>query len=267
MGDLYEWCEGGALRRNGLYVQWQRANPVALVSNNAELKHAVYQEQFAPLRYQPAPGIAYRLALAATGQGTVAVSLGGPRDLDIAGGHALLIGAGLDLFRQNGTPLRYGYGHNRAPSSVIGGRFEDCVPFFERLAPPKSKTQAQIPTWRITPSPAQLCERPHILDRLSGAFMGVLLADCLATVPDLLVEVEALPWSDKLGTMSAISTALIANMTALLDHSDPHSLIPEMVLFNASHLLSSIADPASWLDAQEGDLATFAQWLAHHLFR
>ena len=55
VGDLYEWCEGGALRRNGLYVQWQRANPVALVSNNAELKHAVYQEQFAPLRYQLLP--------------------------------------------------------------------------------------------------------------------------------------------------------------------------------------------------------------------
>ncbi|MGB0648198.1 MAG: inositol monophosphatase family protein, partial [Bradymonadia bacterium] len=193
VGDFYEWSEGGALRRNGLYVQWQRSHPVALVSNNAELKNDLYRGQFAPLRYQPAPGIAYRLALAATGQGAVAVSLGNPRDLDIAGGHALLIGAGLDLFGQDGTPLRYGYGHQRVQSPVIGGRFEDCSPFFGRLSLPKPEAQGAAPPWRITPNPAELCDRPHVLDRLTGAFMGVLLADCLATVPDLLMKIETLP--------------------------------------------------------------------------
>lgn len=269
VGDLYEWSEGGALRRNGLYVQWQRAHPVALVSNNAELKHDVYREHFAPLRYRPAPGIAFRLALVAAGQGAVAVSLGSPRDLDIAGGHALLIGAGLDLFDPDGTPLRYGYGHQRSQSAVIGGRFEDCAPFFGRLVLPKPKTPVLPPTWRITPSPAQLCERPNILEKLSGAFMGVLLADCLATVPDLLAAVETLPWSDGLGRMSPLSAALIDNMTALLDQSDADKLPhPGDGLCSTLPILlsSGATERRRWLDAQDGDLATFAQWLAHHLF-
>ena len=58
--------------------------------------------------------------------------------------------------------------------------------------------------------------------------------------------------------MSAISTALIANMTALLDHSDPHMPHPgDGLCSTLPILLSSIAaDRQSWLDAQEGDLAT-----------
>jgi ADP-ribosylglycohydrolase len=53
------------------------------------------------------PGIAYRLALVAAGEGVAGVSLNGPVAWDFAGGHALLLGAGGDLFGQDGRPVRY----------------------------------------------------------------------------------------------------------------------------------------------------------------
>lgn len=268
LGDLYEWAQGAPLRRNGLYVQWQKAHPIALVSNTAEFNHEEYQTYFHPLRYQPAPGIAYRLALVAAGQGIIAVSLGGPRDLDIAGGHALLLGAGLDLYDLNGEPIRYGYDRTRAKKSVIGGQLKDCQPHFNRLFRPH-KGSAVVPKWRISPDPRYLCDRPDQLDRLSGAFLGCILADLVATDAEVLARLESPTWDETLGNLGAIGSALIENTVALLgadsDIELPHpgdglcSALPRLLSTQSS-------EQTAWLDAQQDEMYSFSRWLAQHLF-
>jgi 3'-phosphoadenosine 5'-phosphosulfate (PAPS) 3'-phosphatase len=268
LGDLYEWAEGAPLRRNGLYVQWQRAHPIALVSNTAELNHDAYQSYFNPIRYQPAPGIAYRLALVAAGQGTVAVSLGGPRDLDIAGGHALLLGAGLDLYDAEGAPIRYGFHQNRKKSSVIGGRLQACQPHFNQLFKPERDSRRE-PDWRILPNPLGLCEHPEQLDRLSGAFLGCLLADVFATDTALFTQLEAEQWDEDLGRLGAIGSALIENMTALLhlkvDAELPH--LGDGLCSALPHLLSKAPQERTlWIETQTEEMYSFTRWLAQHLF-
>jgi fructose-1,6-bisphosphatase/inositol monophosphatase family enzyme len=268
LGDLYEWAEGAPLRRNGLYVQWQRAHPVALVSNTAEFTHQQYQDYFKPLRYQPAPGIAYRLALVAAGQGTIAVSLGGPRDLDIAGGHALLLGAGLDLYDINGAPIRYDYHRDRPKTQVIGGRLQDCEPHFSRLFRPSPRAVNE-PSWRVSPDPRYLCDRPDQLDRLSGAFIGSLLADLVATDPKLFDGIEATVWADTLGNLGEIGSALIENMLALINAETLQALPhPGDGLCSALPRLLSMksGDRSDWIDAQKDEMHHFCRWLAQHLF-
>lgn len=53
------------------------------------------------------PGIAYRLALVAAGEGDLAISLNNPTGWDVAGGHAFLRGAGGDLFGHDGSRVTY----------------------------------------------------------------------------------------------------------------------------------------------------------------
>ena len=268
LGDFYEWAEGAPLRRNGLYVQWQRAHPIALVSNTAEFNHDAYHSYFHPLRYQPAPGIAYRLALVAAGQGTIAVSLGGPRDLDIAGGHALLLGAGLDLYDIDGDPIRYDYHRERPKSSVLGGRLHDCKPHFQRLFKPKKQDRAE-PSWRTSPDPKHLCDLPEQLDRLSGAFVGCLLADVFATDNELLSHFESGTWIEELGRLGAIGSALVENMNATLtarpDGSLPHA--GDGLCTALPQLLSKPLDArTAWMDTQKDEMHSFTRWLAQHLF-
>ena len=268
LGDLYEWAEGAPLRRNGLYVQWQRSQPVALVSNTAELNHSEYQRYFAPLRYQPAPGIAYRLALVAAGQGAVAVSLGGPRDLDIAGGHALLLGAGLDLYDAHGAPIRYGYHQNRTKTSVVGGHLHSCTPHFQRLFKPKREGRVE-PEWRVQPDPKHLCDRPERLDRLSGAFLGCLLADVFATDTELLTHIEAETWGEDVGRLGAIGSALIDNMMVYLCADNPAELphAGDGLCSALPRLFSkSPTERTAWIEAQKDEMHSFTRWLAQHLF-
>lgn len=113
-GDLIAWAEGcGPVTRNGRPVQtssWPEAltpHQVVLVSNSADRKAEAYQTAVAPLRFRPAPGIAYRLALAAVREGELALSLFHPRDFDIAAGHALILGAGGVLLDERGRAPSY----------------------------------------------------------------------------------------------------------------------------------------------------------------
>lgn len=64
------------------------------------------------------PSIAYRLALVAVGEADATVSTGGPTDWDVAGGHALLRGAGGELLDDRGRSVRYG---REFASNVYGG--------------------------------------------------------------------------------------------------------------------------------------------------
>ena len=73
-------------------------------------------------QYRVAPGIAYRLALCAAGEGEVAISLASPRDFDFAAGHALLIGAGGDLFDGQGKEVRYEHTRPTRLGCAFGGQ-------------------------------------------------------------------------------------------------------------------------------------------------
>jgi len=113
-GDLAAWAEGcGPLQRNGQAVQraaWPSSigsHDVVFLSHVADRAAGANAECVQPGRYQPVPGIAYRLALAAVGEGCAAVSLNRPVGWDYAGGHALLLGMRGDLVDELGRPIRY----------------------------------------------------------------------------------------------------------------------------------------------------------------
>lgn len=80
------------------------------------------EELCAPWHPVPVAGIAYRLALTAVGEMRVATTLTAPWSWDMAGGHALLIAAGGDLFTRDGAPVRYdGSGHCTYAPAYFGG--------------------------------------------------------------------------------------------------------------------------------------------------
>ena len=123
-GDLFYWAEGtGSLMRNGCPCQreWPQsvssANTV-LVSQHADKKPLQNAKAVSPMRFRGIPSIAYRLALVAAGEGDVAVSLNGPVGWDYAAGHALLLGAGADLYDSTGHPVEY----QKSGMSGCGGR-------------------------------------------------------------------------------------------------------------------------------------------------
>src|SRR5262249_49193127 len=113
-GDLIAWAEGaGPLRRNDVPVAASLAGAVlgpgavVFVSQAADARGAENAACVAPARYAALPSIAYRLALAAAGEGVAGVSLAGTASWDYAGAHALLRGAGGELRDQDGRPVTY----------------------------------------------------------------------------------------------------------------------------------------------------------------
>lgn len=112
-GDLVAWAEGSPLQRNGEAPKrspWPNEigpRDVVYVSHYAGDAPQANAECVQPGRFWPIPGIAYRLALAAAGEGAAAVSLNRPVGWDYAGGHALLRAGGGDLVNELGRPLRY----------------------------------------------------------------------------------------------------------------------------------------------------------------
>ena len=112
-GDLFWWAESqGPLRRNEREIKraWAptpNAKMTALISQDADSAASANAAVAYPMRYRGIPGIAYRLALVAAGEGDLAISLNGPTGWDVAGGHALLRGAGGDLFGNDGSPVTY----------------------------------------------------------------------------------------------------------------------------------------------------------------
>jgi ADP-ribosylglycohydrolase/fructose-1,6-bisphosphatase/inositol monophosphatase family enzyme len=120
-GDWFTWAEGaGPVRRNGRDVPGPGTGvpETVLVSHQADRNPQANTTLTAPMRFRAVPSIAYRLALVAAGEARAAVSLNGPVGWDYAGGHALLLGADMDLYDQMGQPIRY----DRNGNSTCGGR-------------------------------------------------------------------------------------------------------------------------------------------------
>jgi len=142
------------------------------VSNSADSIAQAYRDALQGARFRVAPGVAYRLALAASGEGDLATSLAGPRDFDYAAGHALLIGAGGRFVDERGRdvtyhpsrPERLGFGLGGAPGHV--GRVLDL----DWSAVLRREGQQRHGLRR--PRHADLCSEPDLLTKALGAWWG-----------------------------------------------------------------------------------------------
>ena len=186
-GDLFEWAEGcGPLRRNGRALdpsrgagegerggwraRWEEA--VVFVSNQGDELAEAYAAALGGARFRVAPGVAYRLALAAAGEGEAAISLAGPRDFDVAAGHALLRGAGGTLIDERGrearylsaAPTRLGFCFGGAPAAVARLAATDWRPLLT------ARRRRDLPFAR--PSRAALCPHAEWLRAAQGAWWG-----------------------------------------------------------------------------------------------
>ncbi len=185
-GDLMAWAEGCPLTRNGVEISPElpsalRPEHTVLISNAADSRPLANGRVVLPARYRPAPGIAYRLALAAAGEGAAAISLNRPRDFDIAGGHALLRGAGVDLVDERAREVTY----KDKPTYLgfcFGGHAEVCGHFRHQdwatalRAPKRSPEALDLAGPRI----GALVRGPE-LGRAQGAWMGQLAGDALGS--------------------------------------------------------------------------------------
>ena len=193
-GDLFAWAEGQALQRNGRELQRGKRveageEATVIVSQSADGKPEANAELCAPARFRAAPSIAYRLALAAAGDGVAGVSLNSPTSWDVAAGHALLTGAGGDLFRLGGQPVTYSEDGRGFDGDCVGG----VGPFARELA---FREWELIRRGRpapghegyglLKPDPGRIVGDPELLSRAQGCLIGQLAGDNLGA----LVEFE-----------------------------------------------------------------------------
>ncbi len=129
--DLIAWAEGtGPIQRNGLVIG-SREPPLArqqltsahrvLMSRSAEHRPEASAALIAPAQWMPMTSIAYRLALVAAGDAVATLTLHGVQSWDIAAGHALLLGAGGELYNDAGVPVRYDVDGTAEVRACFGG--------------------------------------------------------------------------------------------------------------------------------------------------
>jgi myo-inositol-1(or 4)-monophosphatase len=122
--DLIAWAKGaGPVRRNGVPADqanthapglaWSFADQKLVLGSQVLLSTSSTQRPeasaalVAPANFTPMTSIAYRLARVAAGDAVATLTLHGAQSWDIAAGHALLLGAGGELYDDSGLPVRY----------------------------------------------------------------------------------------------------------------------------------------------------------------
>jgi len=209
-GDLLAWAEGcGPLRRNGVEVpprDWPRAlgsEHVVCVSNSADGVPRGNACGVHPARYLPVPGIAYRLARVAAGDGVAATSLFHPRDFDYAAGHALLRGVGGVLVDERGRDVVY---HPERPTRLgfcFGGGAAVVADLAARDWQPLLKQTARVrgePGDLVRPSAAALTRDAGTLRRAQGCWLGQLVGDALGSQVEFQTpERIAAEWPEGVG--------------------------------------------------------------------
>ncbi len=185
-GDLIAWCEGGPITRNGRVVE-RAPLPVALdpevvllVSQDADRASAANARLCAPARFRAVPSIAYRLALAAVGEGDAAVSLNGPVSWDYAAGHALLRGAGGELVQAGGRPVRYNSG--ATDGGVFGGSASVAAELSRRSWHLVLAEKARPAVGLVRLERGGAIGAPELLARAQGALLGQLAGDALGSM-------------------------------------------------------------------------------------
>lgn len=189
-GEIVTWRKGDHVRRNGKIVHTSRSReanlpPVVLVSQSADRNPEANISLIAPMRYRAMPSIAWRMALVAAGEGDATLSLYGPTTWDLAGGHALLLGAGLDLYSSFGEPVTYsssGQLYLPGDGNVFGGdkdiietlRKRDWSRVFHR----PQRTDPYTLSWPVR---AKSEANPGVLSRAQGCLLGQLAGDALGS--------------------------------------------------------------------------------------
>jgi ADP-ribosyl-[dinitrogen reductase] hydrolase len=191
-GDLFFWAEGMRfVRRNNERIArtWPdqpHAGCTALISQDADRNAEANAKILSPMRYRTVPGIAYRLALLAAGEGDLAVSLNAPTGWDIGGGHALLIGSGGDVFDRRGEPVAYtSSGTPRCAdlSTCFGGAQAIVSQYVKRpwstVLKPSGVSASKSLSYLL---PRKVVVDPGLLDRAQGCLLGQLAGDALGSL-------------------------------------------------------------------------------------
>lgn len=130
--DLIAWAKGtGPVRRNGISLDHALVLALAdqtlapgshvLMSTSATQRSEASAALVAPASFIPMTSIAYRLARVAAGDAVATLTLHGAQSWDIAAGHALLLGAGGELYDESASPVRYGANGEGAVRACFGG--------------------------------------------------------------------------------------------------------------------------------------------------
>ena len=155
--DLIAWAKGaGPVRRNGISIHQatdhapdhaldhaiapaladRKLAPGShvLMSTSASQRSEASAALVAPANFIPMTSIAYRLARVAAGDAVATLTLHGARSWDIAAGHALLLGAGGELYDESGSPVCYGsHGEGRV-KACFGGAPSAALELVSRKA-------------------------------------------------------------------------------------------------------------------------------------
>jgi ADP-ribosyl-[dinitrogen reductase] hydrolase len=193
-GDLFTWADGcGPLLRNGTphgAIDWPAelgAEDVVLVSEGANGRPLGNLAAIAPARFIGVSSIAYRLALAAAGEGVVAVSMNTPTSWDFAGGHALLRGAGGVLVDNRCREVRYGsdggagafavFGGGEAVARQLAGRDWGAIG-----RPDERSVAAPSGLGPVRAEPRKVVHDVSRLSRAQGCLLGQLAGDSLGAL-------------------------------------------------------------------------------------
>jgi ADP-ribosyl-[dinitrogen reductase] hydrolase len=191
LGDLFQWAEGsGPVRRNGREVlrTWPEVpgtKNTVLVSHHADRNPVINAELVHPMRYRAVAGLAYRLALVAAGEGDVAVSINSPVGWDYAAGHALLTGAGGDLYDTQGWTLTYDVtGQGGCGGVCLGGPRTLIDPIMARDWQKALCSPVNAPgTHKLcAPLPGRTVTNPGLLRRAQGCLVGQIAGDALGSL-------------------------------------------------------------------------------------
>lgn len=187
-GDLFAWAEGLPMTRNGAPIAQPlkdldtpyRFDTVIALNEQAGDYAALNHETFEPASVLAMPSIAYRLALAASGDVDAAVSLTfGLAPYDVAGGQALLRGMGGELVQRNGEPLVYD--RHASYEGCIGGR-PAIVKEVVHRGPRHGKRIDREPA-----RPASLTPISGLLNRAHGVMLGQLAGDALGSQVEFML--------------------------------------------------------------------------------
>jgi ADP-ribosylglycohydrolase/fructose-1,6-bisphosphatase/inositol monophosphatase family enzyme len=194
-GDLFHWTEGmrGVIRNGRHIVRDWAAEPspsrTVLISQAGDHAAEHNAKLVAPMRYRTVPGIAYRLALVAAGEADVGVSQNSPVAWDLGAGHALLLGAGGNLFDANGSAVTYNSeGWIRTPRTPVyfGGQQQIVGP----LIPRDWSKPRQTPNKLCYLKSREVITDPGILNRAQGCLLGQVGGDSLGSLVEFQPAAE-----------------------------------------------------------------------------
>ncbi len=179
-GDMISWALGAELIRNGRAVEPEptSGNPVIALNADAANYALPNHISFGGARVRPLPSPAYRAALAAVGEVDAAMSLvQGLSSWDIAGGHALLIGAGKTMVQLDGQELNYA-------SNWFQGFIAGSADIVCRLSSVQVFSSGRID--RKPAVPSTRTGSASLLSRAHGTILGQLAGDALGSFVEFL---------------------------------------------------------------------------------